>query len=175
MKNKNGLIVYKEQLDEEQGVKRLGFHVNPYNFDSADEKELFKYLRQFLDINEAIKDIYFTGGSTSSSHTDFFFEYFNPTEKRVARYFPDFLISTTKNRYLVIEVKEGGQIETLYQDSKKRFETSGNREEIVSEVFAKELGFRDFQKFNKEFEYRIVFNAQIDSIKSKFLEELETL
>src|SRR3989344_2405454 len=99
--NKNDLVVYKRDLAD----GRLGFHINPYNFDSKDEKGLFAYLREVLDEDEAMVDIYFTGGVSDSVHNDFYFEYFSPTEKKLARYSPDFLRETTKDRFLVIEVK----------------------------------------------------------------------
>ena len=77
-KGRNTLVVYREKLEQEEGKSRLGFHINPYNFDSADEKDLFKYLRGVLDKNEAIVDIYFTGGVADQTHNDFYFEYYSP-------------------------------------------------------------------------------------------------
>lgn len=79
---------------------------------------MFAYLREVLDEDEAIIDVYFTGGVNDSVHNDFYFEYFSPTEKKLARYFPDFLIETTKDRFLVIEVKTN-QEKTNYDQNKK--------------------------------------------------------
>jgi hypothetical protein len=62
-------------------------------------------LRDTLDKDEAIVDVYFTGGVTDSDHNDFYFEYYSPEIKKISRYFPDFLIETTKGRFLVVEVK----------------------------------------------------------------------
>lgn len=150
--NKNDLVVYKTDVAD----GRLGFHINPYNFDSKDEKGLFAYLREVLDEDEVIVDIYFTGGVSDSVHNDFYFEYFSPTEKKLARYFPDFLIETTKDRFLVIEVKTN-QEKSNYEQNKKTYK--GKQDDIWSEVFAKEVGFREFQEVNKNFEYHVIFDA----------------
>lgn len=155
---KNGLVVYRENEDTEGGTGRLGFHVNPYNFDSGDERELFRYLRKVLDPKEAIADIYFTGGATDPSHNDFYFEYWSPEKQRIARYFPDFLVETTKGRYLVVEVKGNGE-KPEYEASRASYD--GQPRRVSNEVFAKELGFREFQAANKNFEYHIAFNASL--------------
>ncbi|MEK7172757.1 MAG: DEAD/DEAH box helicase family protein, partial [Patescibacteria group bacterium] len=54
---KNILVVYKERIEEAHGKSRIGFHINPYNFDSTDEKDLFKYLRDVLNKDEAVVDV----------------------------------------------------------------------------------------------------------------------
>ncbi len=150
--NKNDLVVYKTDVAD----GRLGFHINPYNFDSRDEKGLFAYLREVLDEGEAIVDVYFIGGVTDSVHNDFYFEYYSPLEKRLARYFPDFLIETTKGRFLVVEVKTN-QERLNYEQNKKTYK--GKKDEIFNEVFAKEVGFREFQEINNNFDYHIIFDA----------------
>jgi hypothetical protein len=165
-KRRNNLVVYKK--DEEEG--RLGFHIDPYSFDSGDEKNLFRELRRVLDKDEAIVDIYFTGGVIDVVHNDFYFEYYSPQSKRLARYFPDFLIETSKGRFLVIEVKKGDE-KLAYEKNKKEFD--GNKEELFSEVFAKELGFRDFKEINKGFEYHIIFDASLQDQQKKLFELLE--
>ncbi|MFZ2556175.1 MAG: DEAD/DEAH box helicase family protein [Minisyncoccia bacterium] len=169
---KNKLIIYRE-TEEEGGYKsRLGFHVNPYNFDSADEKDLFRYLRNMLDDKEAIKDVYFTGGATDTSHNDFYFEYWSPERQCAARYFPDFLIETTSGRFLVVEVKSNSE-KMDYEANRRSY--SGKREELTNEIFAKEIGFREFQETNKNFEYRIVFNALLQQEQTKLFEEMAKL
>ncbi len=169
-KGRNALIVYKEGLEKEEGKSRLGFHINPYNFDSADEKDLFKYLRGVLDKDEAIVDIYFTGGVTDQIHNDFYFEYYSAENKRIAKYFPDFLLETTKGRYLVVEVKSSRE-KAAYDENKAKY--TGKAGELFSEVFAKELGFNDFQKANKNFEYRIIFDASLQKRQQELLEEIQ--
>jgi len=168
-KGRNALVVYKEKLEESEGKSRLGFHINPYNFDSADEKDLFKYLRGVLDNNEAIIDIYFTGGVTDQTHNDFYFEYFSPEKQRIAKYFPDFLVETTKGRYLVVEVKSSRE-KPSYKENKARYK--GKEGELFSEVLAKEIGFNEFKKANKNFEYRIIFDASLQNRQRELAEEI---
>jgi len=66
-------------MEKAYGKSRLGFHINPYNLYSSDEKDLFKYLRDVLDKDEAIVDVYFTGGATDPTHNDF---YLNTTAQK---------------------------------------------------------------------------------------------
>ncbi len=155
---KKALIVFKEKEEESGGTSRIGFHINPYNFDSSDERDLFRQFRQFLNTNEAVKDVYFTGGVPIDTHNDFFVEYWNPTEQRISKYFPDFLIETDKGRFLVVEVKMGHE-KTEYDANKQRYD--GTNQSVFNEVFAKELGFQEFQKVNKSFDYKVVFDAHL--------------
>ena len=168
---RSALVVYKEaeELDGRKG--RLGFHINPYPFDSGDEKDLFRYLRGVLDKQETIKDVYFTGARVCAdpSRTDFYFEYWSPEQKRVGRYFPDFLIETSKERFIVIEAK-GGEEQSDYEANKKSYK--GKLENLTNEVLAKEIGFNDFQSVNKNFEYRIIFNASLQREQVRLFEEL---
>lgn len=163
LESRNDLVVYRQNV----GDGRLGFHINPYNFDSKDEKSLFTYLREVLDKDEAIIDIYFTGGVTDAVHNDFFFEYYSPEEKRIARYFPDFLIETSKGRFLVVEVKDNSE-RLNYEHNKKEY--AGKREELFNEVFAKEVGFRQFQDINKNFEYHLIFDAGLQQQQKELYE-----
>jgi hypothetical protein len=165
--SKNTLIVYKEDTEATYGSNRLGFHVNPYNFDSADEKNLFRYLQGVLKDDEIVADVYFTGGATDPSHNDFYFEYWSPAKQQMARYFPDFLIETSKGRYLVVEVKSSREKDTYEQN---RTTYAGSTDGLFDEVFAKEIGFREFQKTNKQFEYRIVFDASLQARQQEVLE-----
>jgi hypothetical protein len=171
-RGKNILVVYREQEEEDGHKSRLGFHINPYNFDSGDEKDLFRYLRDFLDKDEAVVDIYFTGGVIDAIHNDFYFEYWNPEKQRYARYFPDFLVETTKGRYLVVEVKSNAE-KPAYEANHKTYK--GKNEELASEVYAKQVGFEEFKKVNKNFEYRIIFNAGIQAEQVRLLEEIKKL
>ena len=166
---RNILVIYKEQMEKAYGKSRLGFHINPYNFDSTDEKDLFKYLRDVLDKDEAIVDVYFTGGATDPTHNDFYFEYYSPEKKRIARYFPDFLIETTKGRFLVVEVKSNKE-KTTYEKNKEKYK--GKVEDLFDEVFAKEIGFREFQQVNKNFEYHIIFDASLQKRQQELYETI---
>jgi len=167
---RNILVIYKEQMEKAYGKSRLGFHINPYNFDSSDEKDLFKYLRDVLDKDEAIVDVYFTGGATDPTHNDFYFEYYSPENKRIARYFPDFLVETTKGRFLVVEVKSNREKES-YEKNKQDY--NGKIENLFSEVFAKEIGFKEFQQVNKNFEYRIIFDASLQKRQQELYETIK--
>lgn len=167
-KDSTTLIVYKKESD----ANRLGFHINPYNFDSMDEKDLFISLRGILRQNEAVADIYFTGGITDSSHNDFYFEYYSPENKRIARYFPDILVETTKNRYLVVEVKST-KAKLTYEENKKRY--AGKIEELFDEVFAKEVGFKQFQQANKNFDYHLIFDAGLQNQQKELFERIKLL
>lgn len=171
-KGHDGLVIYREDANNKWGQSRIGFHINPYNFDSGDEKDLFKYLRGVLNEDEAIVDVYFTGGVNDPSHNEFYFEYYNPDEKRIAKYFPDFLVETTKGRYLVVEVKASKEKEG-YERNKKEYK--GNIKDIFNTVFAKELGFKEFQAENKNFEYRIVFDANLQARQHEIFEEISKM
>ena len=52
----------------------------------------------------------------------------------------------------MVEVKSNREKQT-YEENKKQYK--GKREELFDEVFAKEIGFEDFKKANKDFEYHI--------------------
>lgn len=168
---RNTLVVYKEAEAEEGRRGRLGFHINPYAFDSGDEKDLFRYLRDVLDKNEMITDVYFTGARVCAdpSRTDFYFEYWSPEQKRVARYFPDFLIETTK-RFIVVEAK-GSDEKSEYETNKKSYK--GKIENLTNEILAKEIGFNEFQSVNKNFEYHIIFDASLQREQLRLLEEIK--
>lgn len=169
---REGLVVYKETEMEEGRNGRLGFHINPYPFDSGDEKELFRHLREVLDKTEVIKDVYFTGARVCAdqNRTDFYFEYWSPEQKRVGRYFPDFLIETSKDRFFVIETK-GGDEQADYEANKQSYK--GKLADLTNEILAKEIGFNDFQSVNKNFEYRIIFNASLQREQVRLFEELK--
>lgn len=169
---RNILVVSREQMEEAHGESRIGFHINPYNFSSTDEKDLFKYLRDVLDKDEAIVDVYFTGGATDPTHNDFYFEYYSPDNKRVARYFPDFLVETTKSRFLVVEVKSHREKES-YEKNKQKYKSKIKN--LFSEVFAKEIGFKEFQRANKNFEYRIIFDASLQRRQQELLETIKKI
>lgn len=169
------LLVYREQEENEGRTSRLGFHINPYNFDSQDELEMFRYLRRNLEDGEEVNDVYFTGGVHTEKHNEFFFEYWDASERRVSKYFPDFLIETSFGRYLVLEVK-GDNEEHAYNSDKIRYiDGKIKQDEIVSIPYAKELGFQEFQKLNNNFEYHIIFNGKVLSHQQKTIEYVSSL
>ncbi|MBI2459362.1 MAG: hypothetical protein HYV53_02290 [Parcubacteria group bacterium] len=57
-----------------------------------------------------------------------------------------------------MEVKAGRAKEN-YQANKDKYK--GKDRELFDEVFAKEVGFNQFKKVNKNFEYRIIFDVNL--------------
>lgn len=88
----------------------------------------------------------------------------------MAKYFPDFLIETTKGRYLVVEVKNPAQKQD-YEANKVAYK--GSLGDITNEVFAKELGFQDFQKINDNFAYHLIFGGGLQQQQGKVMEALK--
>ena len=82
------------------------------------------------------------------------------------------MVETTKGRYLVVEVKSNAE-KLDYEANKKSYK--GKLGELSNEVFSKEVGFEDFQKVNKNFEYRIIFNAGLQAEQARLLEEIQKL
>jgi hypothetical protein len=171
------LVVYREQEERDGRTSRLGFHINPYNFDSRDELEMFRYLRTHLRDGERVNDVYFTGGVTNEKHNEFFFDYQKNlgNVSALSKYFPDFLVETSLGRYLVLEVK-GGDQELTYNAEKKRLEKGEiTKDEITSEPLMKEVGFNEFQELNSNFEYRIIFNGTVLSHQQKIVDAIKSL
>lgn len=84
---------------------RLGFHYDPYNFDSHPEKSFFEQLLDGLGVAaEQVEDIYFTGALTDPQKTDFYVEY-KGLDGGWHRYSPDFLIRLHNGKCLIVEVK----------------------------------------------------------------------
>lgn len=169
--SRNKLVVYREDEESREGVSRIGFHINPYPFDGGDERDLLRYLRGVLHENEVVKDVYFTGSSVCAdpSRTDFYFEYWNPEEEKVRLYYPDFLIETSENRYLVVETK-GSDKKFEYKEARSLFDKSG--EKTKNDILAKEIGFQEFQKHNKNFEYKLIFDDDLQQEQVKLYEYL---
>lgn len=169
------LVVYREQEEKDGRTSRFGFHVNPYNFDSKDELEMFHYLRSHLKEGERVKDVYFTGGITNEKHNEFYFDYQENLMEgghKLSKYFPDFLIETSFGRHLVLEVKSGAE-ELTYKAEKKRLEDGElSKDKITSNPLMKEVGFSDFKELNSDFDYHIIFNGTVLSNQQKVLEKL---
>jgi hypothetical protein len=172
------LVVYREQEEKDGRTSHFGFHVNPYNFDSKDELEMFQYLRSHLKEGERVNDVYFTGGITNIKHNEFFFDYQENLVEggyKLSKYFPDFLIETSFGRYLVLEVKSGAE-EMTYKSEKERFEKGEiTKDEITSGPLMKEIGFKEFNQLNNDFDYHIIFNGTVLSHQQKVIEAVEQL
>ena len=172
------LVVYREQEEKDGRTSHFGFHVNPYNFDSKDELEMFQYLRTHLQEGERVNDVYFTGGITNAKHNEFFFDYQENLIEggyKLSKYFPDFLIETSFGRYLVLEVKSSAE-EMTYKAEKERFEKGEiSKDEITSGPLMKEIGFKEFNELNNDFDYHIIFNGTVLSHQQKVIEAVEQL
>ncbi|MDD3486901.1 MAG: hypothetical protein PHF35_00780 [Candidatus Moranbacteria bacterium] len=58
-----------------------------------------------------------------------------------------------------------------YEKNKEQYK--GKAEQLFSEVFAKEIGFKEFQQANKNFEYRIIFDASLQKRQQELLQGIE--
>jgi len=93
----------------------------------------------------------------------------------MSKYFPDFLIETSKGRYLVLEVK-GGDEELTYNSEKKRLKKGEiTKDGITSDPLMKEVGFDEFRELNTNFDYHIVFNGTIVSNQQAVKGAIEAL
>ncbi len=102
---KNRLDLLMSREDAPETVEGIGFHFEPYHFDSSPEKDF--YDRMLVSIGEnpsEVEDIYFTGGFTDRSKTDFFVEY-RAVDGTWKDYYPDFLIRRKDGRCLIVEIK----------------------------------------------------------------------
>ena len=90
-KDREHLLVPLEKLSP-LNPAALGFHYNPYNFDSNPELSLFEQVLVRLNLKPAeVEDIYFTGALTDPAKTDFFVEY-KDDKGKWRNYTPDFII-----------------------------------------------------------------------------------
>ncbi|MGA9751013.1 MAG: DEAD/DEAH box helicase family protein [Acidobacteriota bacterium] len=90
-KDREYLLVPLEKFSQ-LNPAALGFHYNPYNFDSNPELSLFEQVLARLNLKPAeVEDIYFTGALTDPAKTDFFVEY-KDDKGKWRNYTPDFVI-----------------------------------------------------------------------------------
>ena len=92
----------------------LGFHYDPYDFDSKPEERFFELVLAELKLRpEEIEDIYFTGALTDPAKTDFYVEY-KDEKGKWRRYTPDFVIRKKPDagrrkgtgRVYIVEIKD---------------------------------------------------------------------
>lgn len=87
------------------GPRDIGWHYDPYDFDSEPEISFFEHLLAISgEPPEDIEEVLFTGGISDPAKTDFFVEYQDETGKW-RRYTPDFLVKLKNGRVLIVEVK----------------------------------------------------------------------
>lgn len=83
----------------------LGFHYDPYNFDSNPEQNFFEQLLAHLKQHPAdVEDIFFTGALTDPNKTDFYVEY-KGEDDEWHRYTPDFVVRRKDGKCLIVEIK----------------------------------------------------------------------
>jgi hypothetical protein len=97
------LTSYQDLLSINQ--MNLGFHYDPYNFDSSPEQDFFEQMLRAVNLDpEEIEDIYFTGGLTDPKKTEFFVEY-KGDDNKWHRYSPDFVVRKKNGRCCIVEIK----------------------------------------------------------------------
>lgn len=107
--NRTSLEKYVLRLKDYQAksgqLPLFGFHYDPYNFDSKDERDFFERILHELGENpDNVEDIYYTGAINDPDKTDFIFEY-KDGKGEWHSYTPDFLIRKKDGKSLIIEVK----------------------------------------------------------------------
>lgn len=107
------------------------FHLDAYCFDSKPERELFLALMR----DHRARRIYFTGMLTHGQ-SDFFIQYIDPESHAVRSYYPDFLLRTDADEYVIVEVKGDHQIDDPIVRAKQAYASqmagaSGMRYEML--------------------------------------------
>ncbi len=107
--NKSKLEDYVLSIEKYQNqtgqLPLFGFHYDPYNFDSEDEREFFEQILTKLgEDKDNIEDIYYTGAINDPEKTDFIFEY-KDDKGAWHSYTPDFLIRKKDGKSLIVEIK----------------------------------------------------------------------
>jgi len=129
--NKTSLEKYVLELKDYKAkagqLPLFGFHYDPYNFDSKDERDFFEQMLTKLGEDpDNVEDIYYTGAINEPAKTDFIFEY-KDNNGDWHNYTPDFLIRKKDGKSLIVEVKapkyrtpeaekEMRQLEAINQD-----------------------------------------------------------
>lgn len=116
-------------VDSVQAAK--SFHLDPYCFDSAPERNLFWDLLR----DGRVTKLYFTGMLTHGQ-SEFYIQYIDPDSHTIRSYYPDFLVQKDDGRYIIVEVKGDNQIEAPVVLAKKAFaeqmaQASGMTYEII--------------------------------------------
>ena len=150
-KDKEHLLMCWEKV-KAHNTRDLGFHYDPYHFDSNPEMSFFEQMLIELNVPPAeVEDIYFTGALTDPNKTDFFVWY-KDEKGKWRRYTPDFLIRKRapkgrprgSGKVLIVEVKDA------------RFEGDGND----GRTGRKAMALRAWEKLNpKRLKYEMVFCA----------------
>ena len=98
------LLSWRDWLGRNEGD--FGFHYDPYNFDSAPEKDFFLQMLDAVNLQpDQVEDLYFTGGLHDPDKTDFLVEY-KGVDGKWHRYSPDFVIRRVDGRCYIVEIKD---------------------------------------------------------------------
>lgn len=123
----------------------FGFHYDPYNFDSEDEREFFeRMLTKLGEDPDNVEDIYYTGAINDPAKTDFIFEY-KDDKGEWHSYTPDFLIRKKDGKSLIVEVKAPKYRIKEAEKEMKKLETI-NPDKIKYELLLLEEGESVFGK-----------------------------
>ena len=155
-KAKADLLLTQSDAIDQNG---LGFHLDPYYFDSRPELNAYEQLLRMVSIDpEDVSHVLFTGGTTDPAKSDLFIEY-QDLHDRWRRYFPDLLIMTKVGRMTMIEIKA---------------ERSRN-DPIEGEQGEKARRAREFRDLNpREIQYEMLF-TQSDTVAANLIREVLAL
>jgi len=130
----------------------FGFHYDPYNFDSEDERAFFEQMLDKLGEDpDNVEDIYFTGALTDREKTDFAFEY-KDNKGDWHSYTPDFLIRKKDGKSLIVEVKGKPYRNEAAEKEMKQLEAI-NPDKIKYELLLLEEGESVFGKVTPVFNW----------------------
>ena len=108
-------LVVEDTRPEVQKHKDKSFHLDTYAFDSKPENQLFWNLLT----ERRIREVYFTGMLTHGQ-SDFYIQYIDPESNALRRYYPDFLMQTDDNAWIIVEVKGDNKIDDDIVNAKKK-------------------------------------------------------
>jgi hypothetical protein len=100
-----------------KGTSTKSFHYSPYCFDSNPEMVFFK--KALMD-EEHIKQVFFTGQLTHGQ-SDFYVSYIDPESHTVRKYYPDFLVQTMDDSWVMVEIKGEDQLDNTVVQAKKKY------------------------------------------------------
>lgn len=130
----------------------FGFHYDPYNFDSEDEREFFERMLTKLGENsDNVEDIYYTGAINDPAKTDFIFEY-KDDNGNWHSYSPDFLIRKKNGKSLIVEIHAKKFEDKAKDKEMKKLETI-NPDKIKYELLLLEEGESVFGKVAPVFDW----------------------
>lgn len=165
-KDREHLLLSWEKLKGDNALD-LGFHYDPYNFDSNPEKSYFEELLRHLNVHPGeVEDVFFTGALTDPKKTDFFIEY-KGEDGRWHNYTPDFVIRRKDGRCLIVEVKKASLRASIEDDLRR----DTMAQEPVTDEGRKAIALRRWSNLNPDrLKYHLTFvreeTVPYDTLKS---------